>query len=248
MTILRLLLLLAVAPLLFCQCTNLRSESGLYDVTLLRNVKVNMDGYWFANDLHRYNDIKKGSIYIAPLDISRVSADEPEYAPILQEKMDSAMKESIGKALQTNSNGWTLAPAPDKATIRIDIAVVKFKPQRPALRLLGNIGSLFSPVPGTGNAVDAISGGDIGIEGAIHDVKTGDLLMAFKDHNRKSGHYVSGTAFTRLGPAEASLESWAKTLGLFMVARNVAAKKGKTPQQLLDEETMLHAMERRLKY
>lgn len=66
-----------------------------------------------------------------------------------REKMASAMKESIGKTLQTNSNGRTLAPAPDKATIRIDSAVIKSKPQRPALRLLGNIGSQGGQNPAT---------------------------------------------------------------------------------------------------
>lgn len=241
-----LLLSLLFLPVVLCQCTNLRSESGLYQVDLRKSYKVDMDGYWLAD---KPGAVKKGrgSIYIAPLDISRVSAAQPELAPVLQQHMGSYMAESVSGALQKGGSSWTLTDSPAAATVRMDMAVVRFTPQRPALSLAGQVGSLFSPVPFVGTATEAIAGGKIVIEGSIRNAATGELLMAFKDSNRKKGRIVNGTAFSRSGAADASLKSWAHSMGTLVTAACTAAAEGKTVQQLLDGEGAAHALMREMK-
>lgn len=239
------LLLLLLLPLLLCQCTDLRSESGLYNVPLEKHLKLDVDGSWFANKPELFNRVQNGSLYLAPLNIQAVSQKEPELAPVLQQQMDTYLREAVTDALTQTHSRWTVTDNPAAATLRIDMAVVRLKPQRPALNIAGKIGSIFSPVPFVGNATEALAGGDIVVEGTVRDVKTGQLLMAFKDSNRKKGRIINGTAFTRSGQAEASLKSWAHSVGQLILAAHTAAATGKSVEQLIEEESIGHALLRR---
>lgn len=246
MKALRLLLCLLCCQLLLCQCTDLRSESGLYDVSLEKYHKLDVKGCWFVNNPELFRHEKHGSVYIAPLNIEQVRDKQPELTPVLQQKMGEYMQESVAEALQNCRSAWTVAPTAQQATLRIDMAVVRFSPQRPALNLAGKIGSLFSPVPGVSNVTEAIAGGNIVVEGTVRDVKTGQLLMAFKDSNRKKGRIINATAFTKLGPAEASLKSWAHSMGTLIMAGHTAAVTGKSVQQQVEDESYAHALIRRM--
>lgn len=243
---LRLFLCLLCCQLLLCQCTDLRSESGLYDVNLEKYHKLDVKGCWFVNRPELFRNEKSGTIYIAPLNIEQVSAKQPELSPVLQQKMGEYMQESVAEALQSCRSAWTIAPTAEHATLRIDMAVVRFSPQRPALTLVGKIGGLFSPVPFVGSAMEAIADGNIVIEGTVRDVKTGQLLMAFKDSNRKNGRIINGTALTRLGAAEASLKSWAHSMSRLILAGHTAAVTGKSVLQQVEDESYAHALMRRM--
>lgn len=240
-------LILLLLSALLCQCTSLQSESGLYDVRLERNVKLDVQGSWFTDTPSTETRQEQGSLYLAPLDIQRVCEDEPELSPILQQKMGEYMQEGIAAALQEAQSAWTIAPAAENATLRIDLAIVHFRPQKPLLNLAGHITSNFIPVPFVGNATDAIAGGDIVLEGTIREVKTGKLLFAFKDSNRKKGKLYNGTMFTKLGPAEASLKSWAYSMSQLIMAEKYAAETDTTVKELIKEEGYGHALMRQLR-
>lgn len=242
---LRCLILLFLCTLL-CQCTNLQSESGLYDVRLEKNVKLDVAGSWFTDTPPPSRQKGHGSLYIAPLDIHLVYKDEPELSPVLQQKMGAYMQEGIAAALRDSHSSWGIVSSPEKATVRIDLAIVHFRPQRPLLNLAGHITGHFVPVPFVGDAAETIAGGDIVIEGSIRDVETGRLLAAFKDNNRKKGKIYNGTMFTKLGPAEASLKSWAYSMSRLVIAGKHAAETGKTVKQLIEEENYGHALLRKL--
>lgn len=240
------LLLLILLSTLVCQCTTLQSESGLYDVSLERNIKLDVKGSWFTDTPDPNIQQQEGSLYIAPLDIRLVHEEEPELSTILQQKMGEYLQESISTTLQETQSNWNIVAIPETATLRIDLAIVHFRPQKPLLNLTGQIAGHFSPVPFIGDAVETIAGGDIVMEGTIRDVKTGELLVAFKDSNRKKGRLYDGSMFTKLGPAEASLKSWAYSLSQLIMAGKYAAETGKTVKELIKDESLGHAFFRKL--
>lgn len=240
-------LILLLLSVLLCHCTSLQSESGLYDVRLERNVKLDVQGSWLTDTPCAETRQEQGSLYLAPLDIQLVYGEEPELSTILQQKMGEYMQEGVASALQEMQSTWTIAPDAENATLRIDLAIVRFRPQKPFLNLAGHITSHFVPVPFIGNATNAIAGGDIVLEGTIREVKTGKLLFAFKDSNRKKGKLFNGTMFTKLGPAEASLKSWVYSMSQLIMAGKYAAETGTTVKELIKEEGYGHALLRQLR-
>lgn len=240
------ILIFLLLSALLCQCTSLRSESGLYDVPLERNMKLDVKGSWFTDTPSTDTRQKQGTLYIAPLDIRLIQEDEPELSPILQQKMGEYMQEGVSSALQETQSTWSVATTPEKATIRIDLAIVHFRPQRPVMNLAGHITGYFVPVPFVGDATQAIAGGNIVLEGTIREVKSGRLLAAFKDSNRKNGKLYNGSMFTKLGPAEASLKSWAYSLSQLIIAGKHAAETGTTVKELIEDERYGHALLRRI--
>ena len=220
MTGVRYVLLLILASLLCVSCAQqhtLVSESGLYDVQLRRSIKISLNGAWSWGRGNPYLNQKEGSIYIAPLDISKVEKDEPELAPLMVPQMQHYMVESLGKALregnEANKHNWTLTDDPTTADIRVDMALVHFRPQYPVLRILSKISGNFIKVPGVTGVVGKFAEGDICIELTIRDVKTGQLLFACKDSNRKAARLISADAYKRTGNADVNLRSWAERLG-----------------------------------
>lgn len=214
------LLLLALVSLLCVSCAQqhtLVSESGLYDVKLNRSLKIMVNGGWTWGGGNPYLHQKTGAIYIAPMDISKVEQDEPELAPLMVPQMHQYMVDFIDKALQesnaANKANWTLTDDPAKSDIRIDTALVHFRPQRPGLRILSSIGGHFVKVPGVTGVVGKFAEGDICIELTIRDSKSGQLYMACKDSNRKTARLISAEAYKRSGNADVNLKAWAEKLG-----------------------------------
>lgn len=212
--------LLSLVFLLFVSCAQqhtLTSESGLYDVKLTRSLKAAVDGGWTWGGGNPYLHQKTGAIYIAPLDISKVEKDQPKLAPLMVPQMHDYMVDFIGKALQegnaANKNHWSLTDDPQKADIRVDMALVHFRPQRPVLRILSKVANPFVKVPGVTDVVGKFAEGDVCIEITIRDVKTGQLLLACKDSNRKKVRLISADAYKKSGNADANLRNWAERLG-----------------------------------
>ena len=249
MRTIRTLLPALAAACLLSHCTNLQSETGLYDVQLRRSAKVSASGFWLEGDPSRYRNIKRGTVYIAPLDVSRIQTDEPEAAALLQEKMGEYMQESITNALATINKEmncrWTITPKPQGATLCIKLAVVSFTPQHSAARWLGAIGSFFSPVPGTGNLVEHLTTGRIVVEATARDGKTHKLLMAFKDHNHRNPRFYEKDAYTSEGVALTNLKEWAHEMGRLLIAGSTALRKGTSVEKMLEEESFLHSVGRR---
>ena len=200
-------------------CSMLRtldSESGLYDVKLERNRKALVDGGWTWGGGNPYAGQKQGAIYIAPLDISKVEKKQPELAPLMAQQMHEYVVKSVSKTLNegnaANGTEWTLTQDPAKATVRVDMAVVHFRPQRPGLRILSSIGGYFVKVPGVSDVVGSFAKGDICLEMTIRDGKSGKLLLACKDSNGKTARLISADAYRRSGNADANLRYWAERL------------------------------------
>ena len=191
----------------------LSSESGLYNVELRQHVKMPIDGVWSWGKGNPYVNKKAGYIYIAPLDISNISEDEPELAPLMIPQMHDYMVNEFADILRemnrANNSNWQLSATPEPADIHIRTALVHFDPQRPWLRILGKMAGYLLPVPGVERAVGVFSKGDICIEASIRDAKSGQLLMAFKDSNQKTTKLYSKEAYSTRGNADANLRVWA---------------------------------------
>lgn len=202
--------------LMACGHKNLQSESGLYEVTLNEHVKSPTDGIWTWGKGNPYLNQKSGYIYISPLDISMVVRNHPDIAPLMQPQMHDYMVQAFVEMLQDankkNGANWQLTFNPNQAKIRIDTALVKFEPQRPGLRVVSEILGWISPVPGVSSLIGTFSKGDITIEATIRDCKDNQLLLAFKDSNRKKTRLFRAEAYTKSGNADANLRSWARVL------------------------------------
>ena len=212
-----LLMLLTLLCVSCAQQHTLTSESGLYDVQLHRSLKSSVNGGWTWGGGNPYRHQKSGLLYIAPLDITKVEKAQPELAPLMVHQMHDYMVTYVSKALQegnaANKHNWKLTDDPGKAHIRVDTALVHFRPQRPLLRLLSSFGGHFIKVPGISNVVGKFAEGDICIELTIRDGKTGQLLLACKDSNRKSARLISADAYKKSGNADVNLRAWAERLG-----------------------------------
>lgn len=237
---------LAALSLLFYSCSHsLESESGLYKVALDKSYKVALDGYWITPVDHLDKRTKTGTIYIAPLDVSLVEKDEPELSKLIITQMHGLFVEEMEKMLKegnaANKSNWVLTDDPHHASIRVDIAVVHLRPQNPAMRIIGTVGSFFSPVPGTGAVVDTLTEGDICIEATVRDGRTGDLLFAMKDSNRQKTKLYKADAYKKEGNVDANMHAWARKLAYFF--RNCANDRlgNRTLKQAIEERSFINA-------
>lgn len=208
-------LLLTCFTLVSCQ-TYLKSESGLYNVELKKNPKVLVDGCWSWGKGNPYAGQKSGRIYIHPLDVSQVRHNNPEAASLMVVQMQDYMVQALVKELKemnaANHCQWTLTTNPSEADVCFRTALVKFRPQQPALKVTSTITSAVGAVPGASKIFSHISDGNITIEGTVRDARSGQLLVAFKDTNRKSASLFTAEAYSRTGNADVNLKSWAEKL------------------------------------
>lgn len=214
----RILTIIAAMMLLVttgCRHT-LKSESGLYDVTLERSMKVGVDGIWLWGKGNPYANQKSGRVYISPMNVSHVKDADAHMLKLLQIQMYSNMVTSIGTSLKesnkANGTDWRVTSNPAEACVRIDTALVHFKPQRPGFRLLSAL-AMFAPVPGASTVAGYLGEGDVCLECTIRDSRTGTLLAAFKDSNRKKARLYTEEAYRASGNADVNLQEWAERMG-----------------------------------
>lgn len=208
-------LLFTSFTLLSCQIY-LKSESGLYNVELKKNPKVLVDGCWSWGKGNPYAGEKSGKIYIHPLDVSKVRHNNPEAASLMVVQMQDYIVQAMVKELRemnaANHTNWTLTTNPSEADVCIHTAVVKFRPQQPALKVTTTITSTLGAVPGASKIFSFISEGNITLEGTMRDARSGQLLVAFKDTNRKSARLYTAEAYSKTGNADVNLKAWAEKL------------------------------------
>ena len=243
-------ILLLLLCLISAGCSSLQQQqqpvSGLFDVPLKRSLKVPVDAYMLAEDIA---DVREtGAIYVAPLDVHAVQAGHEEYAAIMQQQFGDYMKEELGKTLaELSPNGkWTLTDDETKATVRIDCAVVRFRPQRPALRIFGKVLGWALPLPLTSRAFSSFGKGDIGIELAMRQTESGYLLAAFKDTNRKTVALYEAAAYSREAQADLNLQHWAKGLAELCAACAYCHRTGQNLEQWLKERPLSETLKERL--
>lgn len=211
------LAIVAIGGILLSSCGHtLQSESGLYNVSLERNFKMPVKGFWTWGKGNPYAHQKTGSIYIHPLDVSRVAKEYPNLAPLFQIQMQDYTVQAIAKSLReinaANNCNWTITTNPAQADVCIHMALVHFRAQHPGVGVAASVGSLLSPIPGMGTVVGSMAAGDICIECTMRDTKTGQLLMAFKDENRKKAHLYNKEAYSSTGNADINLKEWAEDM------------------------------------
>lgn len=199
------------------QMYRLESETGLYRVKLVHTMKSGVDGVWSWGKGNPYYDKKEGKIFISELQVELIKEQYPKGAEFMVGRMRGYIRDAAQKALAesnaANDANWQLTENPKEADIRVDMAVARFRPQKPILRFVSSVGSLFSPVPGVGSVVTGYSKGDIGIELTIRNVSDNKLLFACKDSNREMSWLISAEAFHKGGNADLSLRVWADRLG-----------------------------------
>lgn len=242
-------LLISLSLAFLASCNQMASQSGLYHVPLKHEYKLGVDGIWFWNKGNPYPDASLLRIYVAPLNVDLVKEKNPETADQLVPQMQNYMRQYLTQALDENNrinrSKWELTDDPAKADIRIDLAVVRLRPQRPGLRILAQVGGFFSPIPGISGRAESFAKGDICLEGAIRKTKDNELLMAFKDSNRKTTRIYTAEAFSRMGQADVNLRQWAKNLARMMREGAQDKSHGRTIQQRLQQESFGHAIQRR---
>ncbi len=213
--------LILLSALLLTQCSSsLKSESGLYDVTLKHSYKDPVDGTWLWDGAHPYANTKNVRLYLAPLDVSLIAQKHPKLAPLLVEQFQQRVFEQFSYFLKKHNKhdslNWQLTTDPRGAQMRINFALVKFTPQYPALRTLVTAASLFSPVPGVGTVAAYFTEGSIAVEATIRDTKTQQLYLAFKDSNRKTAYLYTKEAYMSTGQANTNFKHWASKMATLM--------------------------------
>lgn len=207
----------ALCSLTMVSCQhNLESESGLYNVELKHNPKVLVDGGWSWGKGNPYAHKKNGKIYIHPMNISKVSQKHPQTTQIMVVQMQDYMVQEFAAQLKelnrANRTNWKLTTNPAEADVCFQTALVKFEPQKPTLKAVSAIGNITGGIPGVSKLLSIIADGNIVIEGTIRDAKSGQLLFAFKDSNRKTVRLYRKEAYSETGNADANLKEWAKNL------------------------------------
>lgn len=212
----RYLLSLLLCCVVLSSCRSLDSESGLYDVKLNHNFKIPVDGGWTWGKGNPFSGQRAGSIYVAPMDISLVEKSEPEYAPLLRAQMHGyivmELSDVLAEGNRNNGTNWRVTDNPNGADIRVDVALVHFKPQRPGMKLFSTFGGSLVKVPGVTNVVGHLAEGDVCIEATVRNNRNGELLMAVKDSNRKKARLYTAEAYSRVGNADVNLRAWAHKL------------------------------------
>lgn len=211
----------------------LRSKSGLYDVKLKHTVKMAVDGYWVTEHPENVRMPAKGRLYIAPLDCRMIEAENAEHVPELQSMMHAFMTEEMAKtyAVVSPDGSWGLTEDEKEATLRIDMALTRYRTQMPVVRVAATAGGAFVPVPFVSSAVSKYAKGDITIEGTLRDARNGELLFAFQDTNREDSALYKAEGYYSEGNAEANFRRWSQQMArLFM-----ACAKGKKEGTHLEE-------------
>ena len=94
------LFLYALISFLIVSCQQrMQSESGLYNVTLQKNIKVPVNGYWTWGKGNPYACKKDLRIYIHPMDVSLIMKKDPEAAPVMAIQMQDYMVQAIAAAI-----------------------------------------------------------------------------------------------------------------------------------------------------
>ncbi len=236
-------LLTALCCLLLCSCLSqqLASQSGLYKVQLDHTYKIPVDGYWTWGKGNPYANQKEGTIYIAPVDVSQVQEDHPEIAERIVTQMHKLMVAELGRILKdystANNCKWELTEDATSADIRIDLAIVELRTQKPLLRIAGKIAGPFAPT-GVGTAVEMVAKGDITLECTIRDNHNGQLMVAFKDSNRAKMRFYKKETYLRTGHVDANLRLWSHRTA--MLCRHCAPDYmgGKSFQEAVDERPL----------
>lgn len=239
-------LLLLCLMLTSCGHT-LKSESGLYDVQLESSYKLPVKGIWLSGKAVHYTQRPKGRVYVAPLNIDAIVNDDPEAAHEMKQMMSTYMKEYLSKSFaeirNANHTDWDITESEAEADLRVDIAIVHFKRQRPFLRIFSEAASNWSPVPMTSSLTAPLSEGDICIEMTIRDAGNHELHMALKDANPGKPRYFREAAYKSYGNGIAAMRLWA--LKLALIIREAAADRGKgrTLKQRVENMNLFDVLE-----
>ncbi|MGN0865317.1 MAG: DUF3313 family protein [Akkermansia sp.] len=203
----------------------LRSESGLYDVTLHRSLVSGVDGGWLPQQRLQPTTPEKGRIFIAP--VRTTSIAESPYAAKLAEDLHRYTCEYLEAALQeanaANHSDWHITPDKEQADYRIDMAIVRFHRQYAATRAAAHVFGWFSPIPGVSSVAEWLAKGSITLELTIRNARTGNLLLAAKDTNPTDARLYSTKTYSATGQAEANLRYWAQELA--QLCRDSAADR-----------------------
>ncbi len=90
--------------------------------------------------------------------------------------------------------------------LRIELALIKIDPSTPVLHAL----SWASPVPGPGTALGIAQKRRVAFEGRLRDLKTGEVVATFADHDMADAGPLDLTRLTWYGPAKGVMDRWAE--------------------------------------
>lgn len=221
-------------------CIREQRTQVLSNVPLNRSLKVAVDGYYVRPDSEKKVLPMRGSIYVAPMDVSQVKDEDEDTLSAMQQVMHRYLCDEVAAALKEvcPSGEWVLTDDADHATLLYQTALVRFRPQRPLLRGVVGIVASFVNIPVVSRVVKRYAKGDICIEGAVRLRETDTLLAAFKDSNRESTALYESAAYRPTGNAEVNLRIWAKKMARFIYADACMNRDGKSFEQLLEERSV----------
>ena len=234
------LLLLLLCCLSLACCIQVQHTHVLSNVPLNRSLKVAVDGYYVRPEPEKKALPVRGTIYVAPMDVSQVKDEDEDTLSAMQQTMHRYLCDEVAVALKdVCPNGeWVLTDDAEHATLLYQTALVRFRPQRPLLRGVVGIVASFVNIPVASRVVKRYAKGDICIEGAVRIRETDTLLAAFKDSNRESAALYEAAAYRPTGNAEVNLRIWAKKMARFIYADARMSRDGKSFEQLLEERSV----------
>lgn len=232
-------LLLLLFACLSLSCCVTRHTEVLSNVPLSRSVKVAVDGYYVRPNPERKALPARGTIYVCPMDVSRVKGQADECLPAMQQDMHRYLCAEVDEALRAVCpNGeWTRTNDAAQATLLYQTALVRFRPQRPLLRGVAALAGPFVDVPFVSGAVKSFAKGDICIEGAVRLAQGNQLLAAFKDANRESTAFYEAAAYRPEGNVEINLRIWAKKMARLIYADDLMTRCGQTFDEVIKERS-----------
>lgn len=241
---------LAISSFTLISCQqSMRSESGLYNVELERNLKVPVKGYWTWGKGNPYANKKDVRIYVHPMDVAHIVKQDPEAAHNMAHQMHdyivNALSQSLNDANAANNTEWKITTNAAESDVCIHTSLVSFRRQRPVLKTLNTAAGSFIDVPGVSNVLGYISNGNVCIECSMRDTRTGQLFLAFKDANRKKIRLYTKEAYSYTGNADANLKEWATMIA--WVIRGAAADKlqNSTFRKQIEERSWWEAFSQR---
>jgi len=90
--------------------------------------------------------------------------------------------------------------------LRLELALLQIDPSTPVLHAL----SWASPVPGPGTALGMAQKRTVAFEGRLRDLKTGEVVATFADHDMADAGPLDLTRLTWYGPAKGVMDRWAE--------------------------------------
>ena len=116
---------------------------------------------------------------------------------------------------------------PDTAVI--EMAITAFVPTRAEIEIVGEVGSIFCPIPGVGLVADCLAAGELAVECRARDSDTQGIVLMFADAEGEPSALLQFAKFSYTSAAKINLKRIAKDLVESCVVDDVSGMRRDFP-------------------